>query len=121
MIDLYPYIVSVLCALIAGLSSYVCARRQAKAEITKLDRQFTIDLEKEREKAKLDLEKEREKNRLETERLQLQHQHELELKDKEMQNAMGESVVNTLFAELMKTPEMKQQISDSFKKGGKKK
>ena len=46
MIDLYPYIVSVLCALIAGLSSYVCARRQAKAEITKLDRQFTIDLKR---------------------------------------------------------------------------
>ena len=121
MLELLPYIVSVLCALIAGLSSYVCARRQAKEEIIKLDRQFTIDLEKEREKAKLALEKEREKNRLETERLQLQHQHALELKDKEMQNAMGGSVVNTLFSELMKTPEMKQKISDSFKKGGKKK
>lgn len=118
--DLLPYIVSVLCALIAGLSSYAGARRQAKAEIAKLDRQFMIDLEKEREKAKLDLEKEEEKNRLEIERLLLQYQHELELKDKEMQNTMGESVVNTLFTELIKTPEVKQQISDSFKKSSKK-
>ena len=118
-LDILPYIVSILCALIAGISSYAGARRQAKIEITKLDKQFSIELEKEREKARLDLEKEREKYKLETEKLHLQHQHEVELKDKEMANSMEESVMNTLFSELMKTPEVKRQLSDSIRQSNK--
>lgn len=119
ILDTLPYLASVLCAVIAGVFSYMCAKKQAKAEIAKLDRQFSIDLEKEREKAKLDLEQEREKNKMEIERLHLQHQHELEMKDKETQNSMGESVVTALISEMMKMPEMKKTMSDSFRKSKK--
>lgn len=113
--DYLPYIVSVLCALIAGSFSYFGARRQAKTEIAKLDKQYSNDLERERECAKLELAREREKNRMELQKLQLQHQHEMELKEKELENAMGESVVNTLFSEMMKMPEIQHAFSNSIK------
>ena len=45
-----PYIVSVICATIAGFASYAVARKQAKADIQKLEKQHELDIEKEREK-----------------------------------------------------------------------
>lgn len=44
-----PYIVSILCALISGVASYCVARKQAKSDMKKLEKQFALDLEKERE------------------------------------------------------------------------
>ena len=45
-----PYIVSVLCSAIAGFTSYAIARKQAKEDMEKLDRQFEHDIEIERKK-----------------------------------------------------------------------
>ena len=45
-----PYIVTVLCSLISGLTSYFAARRQAKVDLEKLQKQHDLDIEKEREK-----------------------------------------------------------------------
>ena len=67
-----PYIVSVLCALIAGVTSYVIARKQSKADIQKLEKQYELDLEKEREKFAMEKEK-----------MELEHKYQLELKEKE--------------------------------------
>ena len=52
-----PYIISVLCALISGVASYCVARRQAKTDMKKLEKQFALDLEKERELLKMEKEK----------------------------------------------------------------
>ena len=41
-----PYIVSVFCAVIAGFTSYTVARKQAKADIQKLEKQHELDIEK---------------------------------------------------------------------------
>ena len=43
-----PYIVSVICAAIAGFASYAVARKQAKADIERLIKQHELDIEKER-------------------------------------------------------------------------
>ena len=45
-----PYIVTVVCAIISGLASYLAARRQSKADLQKLMKQHELDVEKEREK-----------------------------------------------------------------------
>ena len=52
-----PYIVSVICAAIAGFTSYSVARKQAKADIQKLEKQHELDIEKEREKFAMEKEK----------------------------------------------------------------
>lgn len=108
-VDVLPYIVSVLCAIIAGVSSYIVARKQTKADIAKLEKQHSLDIEKEREKFELEKEK-----------MEIQHQHEMELKDKDLENSMGENIMNTVFAEAMKTPEVRQQISQGMRQGNKK-
>lgn len=52
-----PYIVSVVCAVISGISSYAVARKKAKADIARLEKQFELDIEKEREKFAMEKEK----------------------------------------------------------------
>ena len=44
-----PYIVSVVCALISGFTSYAVARRQSKEDIRKLEKTYELDLENEKE------------------------------------------------------------------------
>ena len=63
-----PYIVSVICAAIAGFASYAVARKQAKADIERLIKQHELDIEKEREKFTMEKEK-----------MELEHKHQLEL------------------------------------------
>ena len=67
-----PYIVTVLCSLISGFGSYFAARRQAKTEILKLQKQHELDLEAEREKFKMEKEKMELVHKQEMERLMVQ-------------------------------------------------
>ena len=66
--DMYlPYIVSIVCALISGIVSYLISRKQMKTDLEKLNTQY-----------KLDIEKEREKFSMEKEKMELEHKYELE-------------------------------------------
>lgn len=105
-----PYIVSVLCAVIAGFSSYAVSRKQTKADMQKLVKQHELDIEKEREKFAM-----------EKERMQIEHCHQLELLQKESENTLGTSVTNTLITEAMKIPEIREQFSQGVKNGSKRK
>lgn len=69
--ELAPYIVTVVCALISGFTSYFAARRQGKADLEKLQKQHELDIEKEREMFAM-----------QKERMELEHKHQLELKQK---------------------------------------
>lgn len=51
------YIVSVVCALISGVTSYAVARRQSKEDIRKLEKTYELDLENGEEKHKLEIDK----------------------------------------------------------------
>ena len=105
-----PYIVSVICAAIAGFTSYAVARKQTKADMQKLEKQHELDIEKEREKFAMEKEK-----------MEIEHRHQLELLQKESENNLGATVTNTLIAEAMKMPEVRQQISQGVRQGKKKK
>ncbi len=100
-----PYIVSVICAAIAGFTSYSVARKQAKADIQKLEKQHELDIEKEREKFAMEKEK-----------MELEHQHQLELLQKEAENNFGATVIS----EALKMPEIRQQVSQGIREGNRK-
>ena len=102
MQDCLPYIVSVLCALISGISSYAIARKQAKNDIIIIVKQHEVDLEA--------LER---KHQMELEKLNLEHTHQLELQEKEFEAKLSSS----LLTEAMKMPEVRQQITQGMKKG----
>ena len=104
-----PYIVTVLCSLISGIASYSAARRQAKSDLEKLQKQHELDIEKEREMFAM-----------QKERTELEHRHQLELKQKEMENQLGASFTNTLLTEAMKMPEVRQQFAQGVRSSGKK-
>ena len=103
-----PYIVSVICAAIAGFASYAVARKQAKADMQRLEKQYELDIEKEREKFAMEKEK-----------MEIEHRHQLELLQKESENNLGASVTNTLISEAMKMPEVRQQLSQGKRNGNK--
>ena len=103
--EMAPYIVTIVCALISGFGSYFASRRQAKADIEKLQKQHELDIEKEREMFAM-----------QKERMELEHRHQLELKQKEMENQLGASFTNTLLTEAMKMPEVRQHPGQRIKR-----
>ena len=104
MKEFMPYIVSIVSALIAAISSVWISRKATKGEIEKLIKQHELDLETEREKHKNELEKK-----------EIEHKHQLELMQKESENKLGADIMNTLVSEAMKTPEMRNQISQGIR------
>ena len=107
--ELAPYIVTVVCALISGFGSYFASRRQAKADMEKLQKQHELDIEKEREMFAM-----------QKDRMELEHKHQLELMQKKFENQLGASFTNTVITEAMKMPEVRQQFAQGVRKGSKK-
>ena len=109
-----PYIVSIACAIISGITSYICASKKSKSEMKKMEKQHTLDIEKEREKFELEKEK-----------MEIEFRHQLELKDKELESQMSANLMDTVFKEAMNSPEIKRQfqqgINEGLKKNNKKK
>lgn len=108
--DMYlPYIVSIVCALISGIASYLISRKQMKTDLEKLNTQY-----------KLDIEKEREKFLMEKEKMELEHKYELERQQKEFENQLGGNFVNTMIVEAMKMPEVRREIAQGMSASKKK-
>lgn len=99
MEEYLPYIVSVICSVISGVSSYLIARRQAKADMKRLEKQYELDIEKEQEAFEI-----------EKERLEIEHRHQLELKQKEMENQLGTDLVSVMVKEYMRSPAGQEQM-----------
>lgn len=73
-----PYIVSLVCALLSGITSYTVVRTQSKEDIKRLEKTYELDLENEKERHKFEIEK-----------LELEHKHQLELHQKQFENQLG--------------------------------
>ena len=100
-----PYIVSVLCSLITGFASYAVARKQTKADMQKLEKQY-----------KLDPDKEREKFAMEKERMELEHKHQLELMEKEMESRLGTNILSTITSAYLHSPAGQAQMRSAGSK-----
>lgn len=100
-----PYIVTVLCSVISGIASYSASRRQAKADLEKLQKQHELDIEKEREMFGM-----------QKERMELEHKHQLELKQKEMENQLGTDLIAAIAKEYMRSPAGQAQLRNAGNK-----
>ncbi|NCA98529.1 MAG: hypothetical protein EOM03_06795 [Clostridia bacterium] len=105
MIEYLPYIVSVVCATIAGFTSYAVARKQTKADMQKLVKQHELDIEKEREKFLMEKEK-----------LEIEHEHQLELIQAQTNHQLGTDIISTLTKEYLRTPAGQAQMRSSGRK-----
>ncbi len=103
MEEYMPYIVSIVCAIIAGLTSYLVARKQSKADFQRLEKQYELDIEKEREKFAMEKEK-----------MELEYKYQLELKQKEIENQLGSDLISTVTKEYIRSPAGKAQIRNSI-------
>lgn len=115
-----PYIVSVVVAIISGCASYAAATKNAKNNLEAVKETNKHDLEKLMEQHKIDIDSLERKHSMEIEKINLEHTHQMELSQKEFENQLGGSVMNTMFSEAMKMPEIRQQFSNGFKSGNKK-
>lgn len=104
-----PYIITVLCSVISGIASYSASRRQAKADLERLQKQYELDIEKEHKMFTM-----------QKERMELEHKHQLELKQKEMENQLGANLTSALITEAIKMPEVRQKIAQGVRNGGNK-
>lgn len=102
--DVLPYIVSIVGSVVAGLWSYFGSRKQFKEEIERLEKQH-----------KLDIEKEREKFAFEKEKMEIEHKHQMEIMQKETENNLSNTMVNTLLAEIVKSPAIQDKIAQQTK------
>lgn len=100
-----PYLVTVLCSIISGFTSYWLSRRQAKEDLQKLEKQHVLDIQKEREKFAMEKEK-----------MELEHKYQLELKQKEMENQLGSDLVSTVAKEFIRSPAGQAQMRNAGKK-----
>ena len=107
MKEYLPYIVTVICTFISGFASYFAARRQAKADLQRLEKQHELDIEKEREMFAI-----------EKERMNLEHKHQLELKQKEMENQLGSEVLSSIVKEYLHSPAGQAQMRNAGRKKG---
>ncbi len=108
--DVYiSYIVSIVCSLISGFASYFIARKQCKSDLEKIKKTYELDIEKERVKFEQEIEK-----------LKMTQEYEMNLKQKEFENQLGGNIVNSFVSEMIKTPEVKNQIIKGMNKGKRK-
>lgn len=130
LLDLMPYIVSVLSSIISGLCAYLKAKQNFKIQVE------TIKINNEHEIAKLmkqhevDIDNLKEKHRMEMELKDKEHEHEkeiLKLKSKNTINEQGQEamnnalagvvggVVNDVLSGKLKAEDL-EKISNNFKK-----
>ena len=104
-IDYLPYIVTVLCAITSGITSYIAARIKSKSDIQKLMKQHELDLEKEREKLAMEKEK-----------MELEFKYQSELKKQEVENQVGADLIATVTKEYMRSAAGQAQMRNIGKK-----
>lgn len=110
MQDYMPYVVSIIVALISGLASYAAARRSTKGELEAIKETNKHDLNKLMEQHRIDIDSLERQHQMDIEKLNIEHAHQMEIREKELEMSLGTSIFN----EIMKMPEVRQQISKGF-------
>lgn len=105
-----PYIVSIACAIVAGISSYIAACKQGKNELKKLQKSHELELETERERHKMEMDC-----------VERDFEYKLQLQKNDFENQMGANLLNTVVSEAMKTPQVRNQMVQSMRNSQRKK
>ena len=107
--EFMPYIVSILTAIISGISSYSLSKRNFKNEVETIKLNNEHEINKLMEQQKVDIDNQKEKHKLEMELKEKQYVHE-----KEMQQLKSKSAIDEKNQELMNTA-LSGIVADIFK------
>ena len=107
--EFMPYIVSVITAIISGISSYCLSKRNFKNEVETIKINNEHEIKKLMEQHKVDIDNLKEKHKLEMEIKEKDFQHE-----KEMQQLKSKSIIDEKNQELMNTA-LSGVVADVFK------
>lgn len=107
--EFMPYIVSILTAIISGISSYSLSKRNFKNEVETIKLNNEHEINKLMEQHKVDIDNLKEKHKLEMELKEKQYVHE-----KEMQQLKSKSAIDEKNQELMNTA-LSGIVADIFK------
>ena len=107
--EFMPYIVSILTAIISGISSYSLSKRNFKNEVETIKLNNEHEINKLMEQHKVDIDNLKEKHKLEMELKEKQYVHE-----KEMQQLKRKSAIDEKNQELMNTA-LSGIVADIFK------
>lgn len=116
-----PYIVSIIAAIISGISSYLVAHNKSASEIRTLKEANEHEIEKLMKQHEVDLDNLKETHKLEMEKLEAEHRYSLELANSNAQNEMTKQLMGSFVGNLMAAPQMQDlfasALADSIKKG----
>lgn len=119
--DVLPFASAVILAIISGLGSYFAAINKSNKDLIQLREQNKLDIEKLMNQHKMDLEALERKHQMDVEKMEIEHKHKVELMQKEMEGKLGSDVLTGVFSEMMKAPEIRNQMSKSLLQGMSKK
>ena len=116
-----PYIVSIIAAIISGISSYLVAHNKSASEIQTLKESNEHEIAKLMKQHEVDLDNLKETHKLEMEKLEAEHRYSLELANSNAQNEVTKQLMGSLVGNLMAAPQMQDlfasALADSIKKG----
>lgn len=115
MIEYLPYVVSILVATISGFVSCLVAIKNAKNNLETVKVSNQHDLEKLIEQHKIDIDSLERAHAMDLEKINLEHKHQMESSQKSFENQFGSGMLNALLPELLKTPEFREQLTNSMK------
>lgn len=107
--EFMPYIVSIITAIISGISSYCLSKRNFRNEVETIKLNNEHEIKKLMEQHKVDIDNLKEKHKLEMEMKDKDYQHE-----KEMQQLKSKSIIDEKNQELMNTA-LSGVVADVFK------
>lgn len=116
-----PYIVSIIAAIISGISSYLVAHNKSVSEIQTLKESNEHEIAKLMKQHEIDLDSLKETHRLEMEKLEAEHRYSLELANSNAQNEMTKQLMGSFVGNMMAAPQMQDlfasALANSIKKG----
>lgn len=90
-----PYIVSIIAAIISGISSNLVAHNKSASEIRTLKEANEHEIEKLMKQHEVDLDNLKETHKLEMEKLEAEHRYSLELANSNAQNEMTKQLMGS--------------------------
>lgn len=112
--------ISCIPAIITGIVTYLVAHKKASAQIEVVKEQNKHDIERLMKQHKIDLDSLGKQHQLEIEKMEIEHKHKLEIIEKENENNLNQNLMTGVMGELMKTPEIKAEITKGIRQSSKK-
>lgn len=115
LIDLLPYIVSLVVPIFTGLWAFIASTNKSKKDLQQIQEQNKHDIERLVNQHALDLESLEIKHKMDIEKLDIEHKHKLEVMQKELENNMGSGLMTTVIGKMMNMPEVQNQLRTTIR------